>query len=279
MAEDMPNGQKVFDPDLGKERDAFVGEIVPPEQQTTLQRLMAEEEKKYADLADYVANQLDPEQQRTLRLAGKIAAEKKRGEYLAAIKTNPAVIIQGILEEFKPKLLKAIPVMLTELATNVGNLKQSLKDFAVTTRLMGGQLDKPLVDYLKRQVILVQIIVPGIPSRDLDQLLEKLGMYPDQDITTFTKLVNIIYRTVPLSNSTRAFNSDKIYSAKTSLQVSDGQVFEIGNLNSNTPGLEGISLTLGVTNPGFTNPNLYSLYIFARREAQARIVELGKTTS
>lgn len=94
--------QAIIDPLLGKPRDAFPGEIVPLEEQKTLQRLMAKEIiefKKFLDPA-VQTGQLTPDEINAILKAGNIRAELKRAEYLKAIRTNPANIIIDICRKY-----------------------------------------------------------------------------------------------------------------------------------------------------------------------------------
>lgn len=80
-----PSGDKVFDPNLGEERDAFPGEIVSPGEEKTLNRLMREANEVFRNQFDPVikTGQLNEDEINAIQKAANIKAELKRRKYLA----------------------------------------------------------------------------------------------------------------------------------------------------------------------------------------------------
>ena len=277
--------EQVYDPNLGGERDAFPGEVVPPEQQKTLQRLMQEGEGQFRKLYDEVAEsgQLTPEELNGILKAGKIRAERERQKYLEGIRQNPANIIQGLLKECKPEENNIVMAMLGGLNNKVKNLEGAIASAKIPDQLKGA--DKSTLEYIiqlsnadPRIGILLNLQFydrytaidrENRPTTDQNreqivfETLKKLGLVPAESLRSFADLYSAV------RDSGNTLNSGKPYA------VSDTQdrlnVYRILNLSSNRPGLEGIEASFELNN--IFQPR--SVAISSTPEALARIVDRG----
>lgn len=282
--------EQVNDPNLlGGQRDAFPGEVVPPEQQTTLQRLMQEGENQFRALYDEVAEsgQLTPEELNAILKAGKIKAERERQKYLEGIRQNPANIIQGFLKEFKPEENNIAMALLNGLNDKVETLERNITSIKTSNQLRGE--NKTTLAYMKeltqggsrlnelfrldfyQDYLSVNFATndAGRPQTDKNreqivfEIIKKLGLVPADSLRSFDNL----YRAVNNSGNTPESGKPYVEESGTTGNI----ILKVKNLSSNRPGLEGITASIDINSRG-----LSSVIISSSPEALARIIDRGK---
>ncbi len=266
--------EQVFDPNLGEPRDAFPGEVVAPEQEKTLQRLMREERERFtSDLAEVQATgKLSPSDEDAVRRFADLRAEIKRKEYLDALNSNPASLLQDTLKEFKPEENFIIKQALLTLDKNVVRIQNGVVVEKASDKMRAVKQNtlQNVNDYLKKFPrdgnILTDLDLSSYASeqrRVIDgvtfELIKKLGLLPIESLTSFTDLKNAVQST---SVTTEASGSP-YYNG-----------YAIGNLSSNKPGLEGIKANIIPREYDFKN--IRAVQILGSPEALARIVDKGQ---
>lgn len=275
MADLEPTGEKVYDPNLGKERDAFPGEIIPPEQEKTLNRVMRGGEEEFRKVYEAVAKtgRLTTEELNAVLKAGKINAEIKRQEYLKAIRENPANIISEIFRGFKPGQNLAANRALRELDGFVQD-KTRILEIARATDKTAGRDIKPTQEYAeqvlrdfdsRRMTVYSRTnfnITEGF-NDSCRKLLIELDALPSEDIKSISQLVQSVL------NSNNTSDSGKPY-------LQSGQKTDfiyINNLSAQRPGLEGVYINF--TYDGFLQ-EVVSLNILCGSTTLTRIVDRGQ---
>lgn len=263
--------QRIFDPRLGEDRDAFPGEVVDPEKQSTLQRLMAEEEERFtADLAEVKATgKFSPDDENAVRRFAKLRAEVQRAKYLEALNSNPANLLQNALKELA-KSGDTIPVRsLITLDENINKLQNGIVVEKASDKMSGESQDTEakVKKYLGRPGTIDTLIYfdlggnISVLQRTSFELIKKLGFLPLESLSSFSDLYSAVRTT---NNNDR---SGKPY-------LFENNPFAIRNLSSNIPGLEGINANINFTNGQFLAVN--SFRIFGTPQALARIVDKGQ---
>lgn len=282
MAEEI-TGRRIYDPRLGKERDAFPEEVLPEDQQSTLQRLMAEEMKKYEDMVQAAvgAKIATPENDRIVLGYGLAAAEKKREEYRRAIKTNPANLIAEVFKKLNPgnngAASFALQVLNARVDENIRRVEaarnedtvagRSLRSAAVVVDLFynrGGvnsyniPLRSILATYEPRDTL------GNLDEQSVQTLLTELAAYPTP------KPVNIIqlFQALPAYNGN--INESRPKTPYTE-QVRGSSLLVLRNLKANKPGLEGIGVNVVIAQ----NAAIKSVDITGDVKAIARVVDIG----
>lgn len=232
--------EQVYDPGLGKERDAFPGEIVPPEQEKTMQRLMRVEAENFRARYDPIVKQLTPQQQDAIAAAEQLLRERKRAEYLEAVKQNPAIIIQSILKQFDPAN-KSIKNALETLEREIRSLQSSAESQRKSDEIKGTEPDilKYVDAYIRTKGdscnLAVLVLGPSPNQNDVTaafEALRRLGLIPTPSINSFQELRSAVeYANNPLE-------SGKLLLVRKRSLATD--YYTIKNLFSTRPGLEGI---------------------------------------
>lgn len=262
--------EQVYDPALGKKRDVFPGEIVPPEQEATLQRLMREEKEAFSKRYEPIADQLTPIQRDAIAQAELALAELKRKEYLKAVRQNPAVIIQDVLKQFDP----AYEVITNSFLT----LDQSVANLQNDTRRLK---DNDTIKGVKQDTLTyVQSLLKG--DSDKNQLLQIYSQYIKGDRNENQKLVFDLLTKLGMIPQLESFNSIESLAQGiigSGNSASSGKPYATGNrglesiqgLSSNNPGLEGIEATIK-----YRGLVIDYVSIKATPEALTRIVDRGQ---
>jgi len=273
-----PSGDKVFDPNLGEERDAFPGEIVSPGEEKTLNRLMREANEVFRNQFDPVikTGQLNEDEINAIQKAANIKAELKRREYLDAIRSNPANILQSALKEFNPKQNKIISNSLISLDGNVKIAIDAIEFIKASYEIKGEAKDT--LSYVKEAIgnrsvrgNLASFAKPktlgreetgGISRKDQNiifPVIKSLGLIPSEEIKSFDDLLT-------------AVRSAKNQPSSGMPYIVPDEVGPIVKVRSKKPGLEGIEALLQYDN----SPDLLGVQIIGASEVFTRIVDKGQ---
>ena len=279
--------EQVFDPNLGEPRDAFPGEVVAPEQEKTLQRLMREAAEGFRTRYAPIVDELTPQQQEAIAAAELRLSELKRLEYLEAIRQNPAIIIQGVLKECNPAENNIAMAMLFGLNEKVERLERNITSIKTSNQL--SEANKTTLAYMKEftqgrsqlnELSRLDFYQDYItvdsgrgngerPQTDKNrdqivfEIIKKLGLVPSDSLRSFDNLYDAV------SNSGNTPESGKPYAQKSG--VPGNLNLKVANLTSNRPGLEGITASFNINNRG-----LASVIISSSPEALARIIDRGQ---
>lgn len=269
MPEDMP-AERVYDPDLGRERNALPGEIVKPEEEKTLNRLMREGRQYFQKIYDKVqeanktTKQFSAEELDIAIRLGEAFAQVQRNEYLDAIRANPINILREAIQAIK---LGDIGVSaLQRLNKNVDEIISGVQARQVSDK-QRSQAVRPTVEYVrdifKREdtnfTPLCQIEIPyGQVNKALNTLLERLDIIPRADFPALSELAR-----------TLGTNYDIQQPSGTAFR----DAYQIDRFPLNRPGLEGILVNFsggqyGIDTIGFG----------ANEQATARIVDAEERT-
>lgn len=270
MAVNMePTGERIYDPFSGEERDAFPGEVVDPKNETTMQRLMRQEEEKFLEMFRVVkeTGEMSEDEMNAIRKAGRILAEQKRKEYLEQIKSNPAVILRSILVPLLPKFeTNAINTGLRDLDGKIRKVKSAVTAAQSSDRVAGKEL-RPTSTYINIEInkenrsdrIIDTYYGDGIGTRtdisepDAIKILQEMQALPSEDSLTINRIRGII----------KAANNEA-GSGKPRLEG-----VSVYNLAALRPGLEGVFVNLMCTNNG----SIFGLNIRGDINAWVRILE------
>jgi len=290
MAQEIsPTEERVYDPLLGEERDAFPGEVVDPEKEKTLNSLMRKARETFANQFDPViaTGQLNEDEINAIQKAANIKAELERKEYLDAIHSNPANIIKGILKECNPEENNIVRAMLFGLNNKVKGLERNIASKKTSDQLSGKnkntleyiegllRIDSRLGDLLKLNFYQRYITVnegqtdQERPPTDRNsgqivfETLKKLGLVPIESLRSFDELF------VAVRDSGNTAESGKPY-----VQIDQNtRNLIVKNISSSRPGLEGIRVSFTLSSIFF---QMQSVAISGTPEALARIVDRGQ---
>lgn len=200
--------ETIYDPILGRQRDAFPGEIVRPEEEKALQRLMREGREQFRNIYDAVkgTEQLNTDELNTILKAGDVYAEIKRREYLEAIRTNPANLIKDIFVGLGPDEDLNVRAALTDL-----NIKIETKSAAIVDAKSVADLNGDEIDYVAAglntagRVLLTYKVGPeDRQQKKVGKVLQLIDAYPGGESVDLGRLLEIIKRT----KATRQFGTD-----------------------------------------------------------------------
>ncbi len=247
-----PNGDKIFDPYLGRERDAFPGEVKPEGEQTSFDKALATAARPYFDLYNLAAQRggLSPEELTGVLKAAEIAKNDKSKELEAAFKENPATILQNLFINAAQQttdegmrnnfnfLLGSIDSKIFNDQRTIQELRRedlaagrpelSIGDYAETVVIQGGSLNGNLLASLNTGT-------QGSLANESLAVLKALKIVPDstQDLTEFTS---------PIIRSGNTVDSGRPYCQR----LNGGAV--ISGLKPQVPGLEGVFVKLEYMN-------------------------------
>jgi hypothetical protein len=283
MAQEIsPTEERVYDPLLGEGRDAFPGEVVDPEKEKTLNSLMRKARETFANQFDPViaTGQLTNEEINAIKKAANITAELKRKEYLDAIRSNPANILQGVLKEFNPKENPIVRNALISLDQNIAESTRRIGNLRSSDQIKGKKRDTisyAAIDAI-RQIPGRGSTLTSFVSPDLDQqrqrplsqpeqnvvfsLVKNLGFPPLQNLESFNDLLNAV---ISANNQP---NSGMPYLA------SFADTLSLKGFQSKRPGLEGIQAVLTYDSVS----RLQAVEITGTPKVFARIVDKGQYT-
>lgn len=258
--------EQVFDPSLGEPRDAFPGEVVPPEQEKTLQRLMRKEKERFTnDLGEVKrTGKLSASDEEAVLRFADLRAEVQRAKYLEASNSNPANILQNALKELFRGKDDIVKESLISLDENIARLQKNIFIERSSDKMSDKSLntERNVRSYLSKAEGANTLIRGEIANVDETgiafELIKKLGLIPLESLSSFSDL----YQAVKAANNPQA-------SGKPSLVD-----YAIRNLPSNSPGLEGITASIYFT--GDTVPNFRGFTISVTPQALARIVDKGQ---
>lgn len=273
---------KAYDPILGKERDAFPGEIIPEEQQTTLNRLMAQGEAEFRALYDAVAatGQLSEPELNGILKAGKIRAEQKREEYLRAIRSNPANIIGTVIQSLPPLFPSQIKQASKTLNANVARVVE-LVNIAKNRNQVAGNIVFDTETYAagtvasERSRVLTMLgtgqAAEQVKENQIIELLRKLDAFPTEEPQSIERLLSII----PVASNGIEFRTEYDVYYREDVTSLNRERFTRLALPAKKPGLEGIQV---LVNTQILRPGEYTIIgsaILANPRAWARIVDIG----
>lgn len=271
MSDENLSDQRVFDPDLGKERDAFPGEIVAPEEEKTLQRLMREGRNEFQTIFDAVKNtgQLNDDELTAVLKAGEAYGEIKRREYLEAIRTNPANLIANILMGLQPDKDPNLKKTLVDLNGKVAAKVAAIKDDMSASKLKGEELTKTrdsAKKYLRSEAdyeLSRYLPVPG-EGADLkiETILDKLGAFPNDERVPLIRIRSILSGAGNDAKTGISYFSDAPYVEGNS----------VNNLKATSPLFEGVYVSLRYDRNG----NVSNLFIDGDEGFWARVVDTGQ---
>lgn len=276
MTDFEPPSDRVYDPYLGEERDAFPGEVVKPEEEKTMQRLMRQGEEEFKRLYAEVAQsgQLSQVELNGILKAGKIRAERERQKYLEAIRSNPANIIGNILRNLDPQADRSIFVSLNRLDSSIREVSEEVEEGRSTDK-MGGRGLGSTVDYvgrvLDRRGFNGAVIASYQSSQNIlidedkvTKMLKELGAFPSPEITTASQLCKIIREA-----GNKAGSGKPVYDGRPDFN----RIVQAKDIPANAPGLEGVTVRLSFVN--LSTPEVRNIYIQGTPQAWARIVDIG----
>lgn len=278
MADLEPTGQRVFDPILGTERDAFPSEVVPLEQEKTLNRLMREGEERFLQIYNAVSGQLSEAESIAVLKAGRLFAEQKRQEYLEGIKSNPGNIIVNLLRpvanEATDQPVRRGLLFLNKTVVDLSNLITRLR----STDEVAGKPTKSISDYLRgtaadQKVFFYESTVPNQSVRiDIEtdifyEVISRLGALPSPNIQSYGELRNVVQGSRNEKESGKPFYFNDALSGT-----------GISNLPCNIPGLEGFTVATAVRFINSGGDVRFQLAIFGDYDQQAALLENGQYT-
>lgn len=262
MAEELPTGQRIYDPNLEKERDAFPGEIVSPDQQKTMQRLMARDKAKFDELVLSVSDALSTDEINALRKAGQIAAERARERYLEQIKTDPVTNIKKALEDaaISEPEKQIVETLSKQIMDSVERFKSAFNQQKAIDKAGGSQELSP--DVYSENLLKTNPDRGILVSRSFDRrfrkfaekIINNLGAFPSTEVTNLDQLITTF----------------KAVGDKNGVTYVKGTYTErITGLPALNPGLEGITINIFSD----INGRETTIEIRANQDAWARIMQ------
>lgn len=245
MPEDMP-AERVYDPDLGRERNALPGEIVKPEEEKTLQRLMREGREYFQEVYERVKKDNETTKQFSedeLELAlklGEAFARVKRREYLEAIRANPVNEIRKILLSVQTEVTASFFAQkLKELEKSIQEIVNEVQGRRVADKRVGRPIRSTL-DYVqdglrKNDRVFERILdintsySTQLVKESVNTLVEKFGVVPVVNFTLLKELASSLDNTNDDQRPTGSCDSNS---------------YSIDRLPLGQPGLEGVLINL-----------------------------------
>lgn len=267
MTDFEPPSDRVYDPDLGEERDAFPDEVVNPEEEKAMQRLMRQGEEEFKKLYDEVAQsgQMSEDELNAILKAGKIKAERERQRYLEAIRSNPANIIADIFKKFDPQSDPRIQTTIVGLNQQVTSVTNNVNTAKSTDKIAGRDI-QPTANYIPLAISELRSLIAtyetNLDNPKVLQILNELGVLPTPEPISINQLFDIVRQA-----------NNKEESGKPYMSAENA----IRGFPSKQPGLEGI--TVGVErNINLGSSSKEYIDIFGDTQTWARIIDKGNFT-
>lgn len=274
-----PTGQKVFDPFLGQERDAFPGEVVSPEEEKIMQRLMREGEERFGEIYSAVKDtgEMSEEEMNAVLKAGKVYAQVKRREYLEAIRQNPANILRNILDSLKGKVeydTQYLDMALDSLKENVQSLIKGVENNRAAARAAGRPITET-VNYIPNPPYSTENSFVKIDrgnntgearslfNQSVLDILRETDALPGENISSLIQLLGVIRGSGNRAGSGKPYIENYQGFGSSSNRKIDG-------LSATKPGLVGITFNVDY---GDDFEYARNFYILVSEEAKARIVD------
>lgn len=258
---------QLFDPYLGKERDAFPGEVVSPAEESTLQRLMREGKEEFGRIYESVrqTGKLTEDELNALLKAGEVNAEIKRQEYLEAIRSNPASILQRVLieanalgtvngrfclqniDESVKRVIRSVDSSIS--ASSVANAPQSTTEEYIERALGKGNISARFTALIVKEPDDYSIAVSAI---------DRLKLIPGEVTDLFD-----LRATVSNANNAPASN----------LPYYNANINTVFGLRPKLPGLEGVTVSIK-----YQGQSVDRVFFEANAEALAKVYDLGQYT-
>lgn len=271
MADDNPETgsteERVYDPVIGDYRLPLPGEIISPQEESTLQRLMREAEEQYNSIAEAVADRFTPEELDIVRRVGLAWAQVRRREYLEALRSNPLnKLLKIFKEDFGNDYYRNTFVpYIREDVNRVENFVDATKK---ADAQMGEQPKdtRTVLKELRDRTLLSRV---GVRYENLLRALRSLGIIASPTPQAFAELVEKI----------KSLNTDES-SGKPYTTIERGS-YVLRNLSSPLPELNGISLAVPFTiySLGASDFRPSLLALDANIDAWTRILEAPNTES
>ena len=283
MADFEPDGRQVFDDQIGGMRDAFPGEIVKPDEEKTLNRLMREADEVFRAIFNPIQGQLDPNQREAIEAAVRLLREKERREYLKVIRTNPRDILVGSIQELIDAAPRGANALIGSYIDVLNSIRRNILDVMTSVNRLR-TIDQVKGEPIKTDGEYIQVFIGRQPSSFVTiatfsppggfneqfvstQALAILGKLEIKSLPRAQNLIQLISLIGAAGNK-----KDSNRPTASVFGQGDQRSCVLSGLSSSKVGLEGVNTTLSF---GFGNGSyrLTELRILGGENVWSKIIE------